>query len=73
MSDEFLKKLFEMSDGEYIIFDRYKVGKILGISDRQTDDIVDDLCNMGLIKKVGENKILLSFEGKEEVSRSKSS
>jgi Mn-dependent DtxR family transcriptional regulator len=71
MSDEFLRKLYEMSGGEYMIFDRYKVGKILGISDSQTDEIVDDLYNMGLIKKIGTTKILLSFEGKQEVRRSK--
>ena len=33
----------------------------------QVDDIVDDLDNMGLIKKIGETKILLTFEGKEQV------
>lgn len=71
MSDDFLRKLYEMSGGEYMIFDRYKVGKILGISDSQTDEIVDDLYNMGLIKKIGTTKILLSFEGKQEVTRSK--
>jgi Mn-dependent DtxR family transcriptional regulator len=71
MSDEFLRKLYEMSGGEYTIVDRYKVGKILGISDTQTDEIVDDLYNMGLIKKIGTTKILLSFEGKQEVTRSK--
>jgi Mn-dependent DtxR family transcriptional regulator len=72
MSDEFLKKLYEMSDGEYITFDRYKVGRIVGISNSQNDDIVDDLYNMGLLKKVGQNNVVLSFEGKQEVTRSKS-
>ena len=71
MSDEFLRKWYGMSGGEYMIFDRYKAGKILGISDSQTDEIVDDLYNMGLIKKIGTTKILLSFEGKQEVTRSK--
>jgi hypothetical protein len=71
MSDEFLKKLYEMSDGEYIIFDRYDVGRIVGISNSQNDDIVDDLYNMGLLKK-GQNNVVLSFEGKQEVTRSKS-
>jgi hypothetical protein len=65
MSDEFLRKLYEMSRGEYMIFDRYKVGRIVGVSDSQTDDIVDDLYNMGLLKKIGATKILLSFEGKQ--------
>jgi hypothetical protein len=61
-----------MSDGEYIILYRYKVVRIVGISNSQTDDIVDDLCNMGLLKKLGGNNVVLSFEGKQEVTRSKS-
>ena len=72
MSDEFLKKLYEMSDGEYIIFDRYKVGRIVGISNSQTKDIVDELCNMGVLIRVGETNEVLSFEGKQQVTRSKS-
>jgi hypothetical protein len=26
MSDEFLRKLYEMSDGDYKIFDKYRLG-----------------------------------------------
>ena len=52
MSDEFLRKLYDMSGGEYEIFDKYKVGVEVGISNSQTDDFVDDLHNMGLIKKL---------------------
>lgn len=73
MSDEFLRKLYDMSGGEYKIFDRYKVGGEVGISNRQTDDFVDDLHNMGLIKKIGKTKPLLTFEGKQEAEKSKSS
>jgi Mn-dependent DtxR family transcriptional regulator len=72
MSDEYLKKLYEISGGEYKIFDKYKVGRQVGISNSQTDDIVDDHHNMGFIKKIGTTKILLTFEGKQEVERSKS-
>jgi hypothetical protein len=72
MSDEFLRKLFEMSGGEYKIFDRYKVGREVDLSNSQTDDIVDDHHNMGLLKKIRTTKILLTFEGKQEVERSKS-
>lgn len=72
MTDEYLKKLYEMSGGEYKIFDKYKVGREVGISHSQTDDIVDDHHNMGLLKKIGTTKILLTFEGKQEVERSKS-
>ena len=67
MTDEFLKKLYEMSGGDYKIIERYKVGKEIGMPNTQVDDIVDDLDNMGLIKKIGKTKILLTFEGKEQV------
>jgi predicted transcriptional regulator len=56
MSHEFLRKLYEMSDGDYKIFDRYRVGSEVGLSNSQTDDIIEDLHNMGLIKKIGEPK-----------------
>lgn len=70
MTDEFLKKLYEMSGGDYKIIERYKIGKEIGMQNTQVDDIVDDLDNMGLIKKIGETKILLTFGGKEQVERS---
>ena len=59
-----------MTSGEYKIFDKYKVGSKLGLSNSQTDDIVDDLHNIGLIKKIGVSKILMTFEGKKEVEES---
>ena len=52
MTDEFLKRLYEMSDRDYKIIERYKVGKEIGMPNTQVDDIVDDLDNMGLIKKL---------------------
>lgn len=61
-----------MSGAEYKILDKCKVGREVGISNSQTDDIVDDHHNMGLVKKVRTTKILLTFEGKQEVERSKS-
>ena len=70
MSHEFLRKLYEMSDGDYKIFDRYRVGSEVGLSNSQTDDIIEDL-NMGLIKKIGETKILMTLEGKQETEKSK--
>lgn len=71
MADEFLRKLYEMSDGDYKIFNRYRVGSEVGLSNSQTDDIIDDLQNVGLIKKIGETKILMTLEGKQETERSK--
>jgi Mn-dependent DtxR family transcriptional regulator len=70
VSDEFLNKFYQMISGEYKIFDIYKVGSKLGPSNSQTDDIVDDLHNIGLIKKIGMSKILMTFEGKKEVEES---
>jgi hypothetical protein len=58
MPDIFLRKLYEKSNGEYKIFDRYRVGSEVGLSNSQTDDIIYDLHNMGLVKKIGETKIL---------------
>ncbi len=34
------------------------------------DDIIEDLHNMGLIKKIGETKILMNLEGKRETEKS---
>lgn len=59
-----------MTSGEYKIFDKYKVGSKLGLSNSQTNDIVDDLHNIGLIKKIRMSKILMTFEGKKEVEES---
>ena len=51
MSDEFLRKLYKLSDGESKIIEKYKVGEQVGLSNSQTDDIVNDLYKIGLIKK----------------------
>jgi hypothetical protein len=71
MPDIFLRKLYEMSNGEYKIFDRYRVRSEVGLSNSQTDDIIDDLHNTGLIKKIAETKILMTLEGKQETEKSK--
>ena len=70
MSDEFLRKLYKLSDGEYKIIEKYKVGEQVGILNSQTDDIVDELHKIGFIKKIGMTKILITFEGKKEVEES---
>jgi Mn-dependent DtxR family transcriptional regulator len=61
-----------MSDGEYKIFDRYKVGRRIGIFKSQTDETVDELHSKGLAKKIGSSKVLLTFEGKEEFEKLRS-
>jgi len=71
MSDEFLRKLYKLSDGEYKIIEKYKVGEEVGVLN-STDDIVvvDELHKIGFIKKIGTTKILMTFEGKKEVEES---
>jgi hypothetical protein len=66
MTDEFLKKLHEMSGETFRTIDRYEIGKQLGLSDTDTDKIVDDLNSMGLIKKIVGTKIHITREGKDE-------
>lgn len=66
MSDEFLRKLYKLSDGEFKIIEKYKVEEEVGVSNSQTDDIVNDLGKIGLIKKLFQ-QILLAFEGKKDV------
>jgi hypothetical protein len=61
-----------MSAGDYEIIDKYKVGDQLGITNSQTDDAVENLDKMGLIKKIGASKILLSFEAKKGIKDSHS-
>jgi len=57
MSDEFLRKLYKLSDGEYKIIEKYKVGEEVGVLN-STDDIVDELFKIGFIKKLGRLKYL---------------
>lgn len=72
ISEQYLRKLCEMSNGEYKIIDRYKVGRRIGIFKSQTDDTVNELHSKGLIKKIGSSNVLLTFEGKQEVERLRS-
>ena len=57
MSYEFLRKLYKLSDGEYKIIEKYKVGEEVGVLN-STDDIVDELHKIGFIKKLGRLKYL---------------
>jgi Mn-dependent DtxR family transcriptional regulator len=64
--DKFLKKLYDMSRGELTTIDRYELGKELDLPKEETDAIVEELTEMGMIKKVAGTKILLTLEGKNE-------
>jgi hypothetical protein len=42
------------------IINQYEVGEGLGLSSKQTDEIVDELRDARMIKKIAQNKIVLS-------------
>jgi hypothetical protein len=58
----FLKKMYDLTGGELRIIIKYDVGEALGLSPEQTDKIVDELCDTGMIKKTEINKIVLSAQ-----------
>ena len=57
---QFLKKIYDLTSGELRIINQYEVGEGLELSSKQTDKIVYELSNMGMIKRVARNKIVLS-------------
>ncbi len=56
----FLKKIYDLTGGELRIINQYQVGEGLALSSKQTDKIVDQLSDSGMIKKTARNKIILS-------------
>ena len=56
----FLKKIYDLTGGELRIINQYQVGEGLALSSKQTDKIVDQLSDSGMIKKIARNKIILS-------------
>jgi hypothetical protein len=69
--DEFLKKLYEMSEGHLTSFDRYEVGKKLGLDKEETDDIVEQLEATGRIVTAIGTKIVLSPRAKDMLDSEK--
>ena len=57
---QFLKKIYDLTSGELRIINQYQVGEGLALSSKQTDKIVDQLSDSGMIKKTARNKIILS-------------
>ena len=53
MIDDFgryLRKLYEMSEGRMTTFDRYEIGRKLGLDGDETDEMVDELEELGKVK-----------------------
>lgn len=57
---EYLRKIDDLNGGELRIINQYEVGGGLGLSSKQTDEIVDQLRDARMIKKITRNKIVLS-------------
>jgi hypothetical protein len=57
---EYLRKIDDLNGGELRIINQYEVGEGLGLSSKQTDEIVDQLRDARMIKKITTNKIVLS-------------
>ena len=57
---QFLRKIYDLTRGELRIINQYQVGEGLALSSKQTDKIVDQLSDSGMIKKTARNKIILS-------------
>ena len=56
---EYLRKIYDLTGGELHIINQYEVGEGLALSSKQTDEIVDQLCDAGMIKKIDGNKVIL--------------
>ena len=57
MWDKFLRKLYEKTDNNGTEnIDREEIGKEIGVTDVQMDNLVDELTAEGYVKKLGRNK-----------------
>ena len=69
----FLKKLFEITGGEFRIINRYEVGEELGLEASATDDTVKQLSQIGMIKIMEGPKIILTPQALSAIDRSETS
>lgn len=58
--DQFLKKLYDLSNHELTTIDRYEVGKELNLPREEIDAIVDELSDIGRITTMAGPTIMLS-------------
>jgi hypothetical protein len=59
-SDLFIDQLYEMSKGNLRTFDRYEVGKQLGLDREQTDAVVEELAGTRRIQKMVGTVVMLT-------------
>jgi hypothetical protein len=69
----FLKKLFEITGGEFRIVNRYEVGEKLGLDSSETDDTVKQLSEIGMLKIMSLSKIILTQKALAVIHRTETS
>ncbi len=69
MGDQFLKKLYDRTIKQGVeSIDRYEIGKEMGFLDRtQIDNFVDELSDIGYVRKLLGTKIMISDDGRKRV------
>jgi hypothetical protein len=72
LSEEFIDTLYEMSEGDLKIFDRYEVGQKLALDKKQTDGVVEELYGKKQLQKIPETKIVLTPPEREVLESKKS-
>lgn len=58
---EFLKVLYNLTGAKLQTIDRYEVGQKMGLDKTQTDNMVNQLSDINMIKKVMDSKIILNL------------
>jgi hypothetical protein len=71
VSESFIEKLYEMSEGDLKTFDRYEVGQQLGLDKEQTDAVVEELYGKRQLRKIVGTKIVLTPPLKEVLDSEK--
>lgn len=69
--DRYFRKLYEMSEGQMTIFDRYEIAGKLGLDDDETDEIVDELEDLGKVKTLLNRTVVLSRGAKDMLDSEK--
>jgi hypothetical protein len=71
VSEQFIDKLYGMSEGELKTFDRYEIGLQLGLDKEQTDALVEELRAKRRIQKLAGPVIILTPQEKEVLDNKK--
>jgi hypothetical protein len=72
LSDEFVDILYELSEGDLRILDRYEVGQKLALDKKQTDAVVEELYGKRQLQKIPGTRIVLTPAVKEDLESKKS-